>query len=426
MKRLVVLIFLLVGFGAACAGSQSAETVSFMVFGDPAEREAYETLVAAFEEQNPDVDVAITHIPSGSEYRTRLTTEFAAGDPPDVSLMNYRRYAAFAAADLLEPLTPYLEKSELINEEDFYPITLAGFRWGDDLLCIPQNISSLVVYYNQDLFDAAGVPYPADDWTWDDFLAAAKALTAAPNADGVVEQYGLGVEPSLFRLAPFVWQNDGRIVDDVDFPTQLGLTRFPSQEAMQWFVDLQTVHGVVPDRVAEASQDSESRFVAGTTAMYLNSRRSTPTYREIDSFTWDVAPLPRGKQEAGVLHSDGYCMAATTENKDAAWRFIEFANSAEGQTIIAQSGRTVPSNIAVAESEAFLDPNQLPSRARVWLDTVDTLRFVPVISTWEEIESTASEEIERAFYGDITVAEAALLAKTRTEEYFLLGVRGKQ
>ena len=138
-----------------------------------------------------------------------------------------------------------------------------------------------------------------------------------------------------------MWQNDGRIVDDVDFPTQLGLTRFPSQEAMQWFVDLQTVHGVVPDRVAEASQDSESRFVAGTTAMYLNSRRSTPTYREIDSFTWDVAPLPRGKQEAGVLHSDGYCMAATTENKDAAWRFIEFANSAEGQTIIAQSGRTV-------------------------------------------------------------------------------------
>lgn len=270
------------------------------------------------------------------------------------------------------------------------------------------------------------MPYPADDWTWDDFLAAAKALTAAPNADGVVEQYGLGVEPSLFRLAPFVWQNDGRIVDDVDFPTQLGLTRFPSQEAMQWFVDLQTVHGVVPDRVAEASQDSESRFVAGTTAMYLNSRRSTPTYREIDSFTWDVAPLPRGKQEAGVLHSDGYCMAATTENKDAAWRFIEFANSAEGQTIIAQSGRTVPSNIAVAESEAFLDPNQLPSRARVWLDTVDTLRFVPVISTWEEIESTASEEIERAFYGDITVAEAALLAKNRTEEYFLLGVRGKQ
>ena len=145
-----------------------------MVFGDPAEREAYETLVAAFEEQNPDVDVAITHIPSGSEYRTRLTAEFAAGDPPDVSLMNYRRYAAFAAADLLETTDTLSRKSELINEEDFYPITLAGFRWGDDLLCIPQNISSLVVYYNQDLFDAAGVPYPADDWTWDDFLAAAR------------------------------------------------------------------------------------------------------------------------------------------------------------------------------------------------------------------------------------------------------------
>lgn len=425
MKRLVVLVLLLAGLGVACAGKESAETVSFMVFGDPAERDAYQTLIAAFEKKHPDIDIALTHIPSAIEYRTRLTTEFAAGDPPDISLMNYRRYAAFAAADLLEPLTPFLSESELIHEEDFYPITLEGFRWKGDLLCIPQNISSLVVYYNQDMFDAAGVPYPSDNWTWDDFLATAQALTTEPNADGIVGQYGLGIEPSLFRLAPFIWQNGGRVVDDVNFPTQLGLTRFPSQQAMQWFVELQTVHGVVPDRVAEASQDSESRFIAGTTAMYLNSRRGTPSYREIERFTWDVASLPTGKQEASVLHSDGYCMAAATDNKDAAWTFMEFANSAEGQTIIAASGRTVPSNISVAESDAFLDPGQLPSRAQVWLDTIETLHSVPVISTWEEIESTVSEEIERAFYGDISVAEAALLAKTRTEEYFLLGVKAQ-
>jgi multiple sugar transport system substrate-binding protein len=423
-KMLFVLgvVLLLIG----CGESNSAETVSFMVFGDPAERRAYESLVDAFETKHPEVDVAITHIPSPREYRTRLATEFAAGSPPDISLMNFRRYAAFAAADLLEPLDPYLKASELIQPDDFYPIATQAFTWRDEIMCIPQNISSLVVYYNQDLFDAAGVPYPADDWTWDDFLATAQALTADADADELVSQYGLGVDPSLFRLAPFVWQNGGRVVDDVDFPTQLGLTRYPSQVAMQWFVDLQMVHGVVPDRIAEASLDSESRFVAGTTAMFLNSRRGTPTYREIDRFTWDVAPLPQGTEKAGVLHSDAYCLAAATENKDAAWTFIEFANSAEGQAIIAESGRTVPSLIAVAESAAFLNPDQLPARANVWLDTVDTLRLVPVISTWEEIEGVASEEIERAFYGDITVSEAALLAKTRTEEYFILGVTARE
>ena len=414
------LIFLFAG----CTPAQ--ETVTFMVFGDPAERQAYLDLVAAFEEAHPEIRMELTHIPSPSAYRTRLSTEFAAGSPPDVTLMNYRRYGAFVANGLLEPVGPYLAASDLIQPDDFFPITIDAFTWDGEITCIPQNISSLVVYYNQDLFDAAGVSYPADDWTWDDFVETAVALTQDFDGDGRIDQYGLGVEPSLYRLAPFVWQNGGPIVNSDAFPTRLTLTRPPSQEALQWFVDLRQAHGVVPDRVEEAALDSESRFVGGSTAMFLNSRRGTPTYREIESFIWDVAPLPQNKAAAGVLHSDAYCLSSTAENKAAAWAFIEFANSVAGQTIIAGSGRTVPSLIAVAESNAFLDPGQLPARSRVWLDTAATIRLVPIISSWEEIESTASDEIERAFYGDISVDEAALLIDTRTEEYFRLGISRQQ
>ena len=120
---------------------------------------------------------------------------------------------------------------------------------------------------------------------------------------------------------------------------------------------------------------------------------------------------------------NGYCMAAPPADKHAAWRFIEHANSAEGQTIIAGSDRTVPTIMSVAESEAFLGPNVRPARSRIFLDTIDELRTVPKLSTWEEIESTGSEEVERAFYGEITPEEAALLARQRTEEYFQLAVR---
>jgi multiple sugar transport system substrate-binding protein len=288
-------------------------------------------------------------------------------------------------------------------------------------VCIPQNISSLVVYYNQDLFDAAGLPYPPDDWTWDDFVETAVALTQDFDGDGQVDQYGLGVDLSLYRLAPIVWQNQAVIVDDTDKPSRLTLTRPPSLEALQWFVDLHQVHGVIPGRVEETAMDSESRFLAGITAMYLNSRVGVPGYREIEAFTWDVAPLPRGKTQAGVLHSDAYCLSSVAQNKDAAWTFIEFANSVEGQTIMAGTGRTVPSLMAVAESDVFLTPDQLPARSYIWVDTIPTLQRVPVISTWQDIENVASEEIERAVYGEITALEAAQLAFTRTEEYFLLG-----
>ncbi|HOU39938.1 MAG TPA: sugar ABC transporter substrate-binding protein [Promineifilum sp.] len=419
MKRLWLLLPLLFLF--ACRSEPA--TVSFMVFGDAAEFAAYESLVKAFADAQDEVTVTLTHIPSQNDYRARLAADFAAGTPPDISLLNFRRVGAFAAADQLQPLGAYLDDSDVIAPEDFYPITLAAFTWQGQLMCIPQNISSLVVYYNRDLFRAAGVAEPADDWTWDDFLAAAQALTLDSDGDGQTDQYGLGVEASLYRLAPFIWQNGGELVDDPAFPTQLALPRVPALAALTWFTELQTVHGVVPGREAEASQDSESRFLAGTTAMYLNSRRGTPTYRESAAFDWDIAPLPHGAVEAGVLHSDGYCLSATAAGKDAAWRFIEFANSPEGQRIVAQTGRTVPSLIAVAESDAFLDPAQRPARSRVFLDTIPTLRLVPVLSTWNDIESTASEEIERAFYGDISPEEAAILARDRTDEYFQLAVR---
>ncbi len=413
---IVLLLLLLVS--TACTAVAKPEEVSFMVSGDPAEFNAYQELVDAFNTQQSDVHVELTHVPSAKEYRTRLVTEFAAGSPPDVTLMNYRRYASFAASGMLEPLGPYLDQSALISQDDFYAAAIDSFVWQDTLMCLPQNISSLVVYYNQDLFDAAGLPYPSDKWSWVDFVDTAVALTQDFDGDGQIDQYGLGVEPSLFRLAPFVWQNDAPLVDDLVQPTRLTLTRPPSLAALQWFTDLHNVFGVVPGRVEEAAQDSESRFLAGTTAMFLNSRRGVPTYREIKRFTWDVAPLPNGEKSAGILHSDAYCLSNTAVHKDAAWSFIEFANSAVGQTIIAGSGRTVPSLKAVAESDAFLNPGLPPSRAEVFINNAATLQRVPVISTWQEIESVADEEIERAFYGDISAEEAANLIYLRTEEYF--------
>lgn len=412
VSGLVLLAVLL----TACGGGDSG-AVSFSVFGDPEELAAYEGLVAAFETQFPDIDIELRHVPGQSDYRQRLATEFAAGSPPDVFLLNYRRLAPFAADGGLEPLTDYLAGSDLIQEADFYPTTIAPFKWQGELWCIPQNVSSLVVYYNADLFAAAGVPLPTNEWTRDDFLAAALALTQDTDGDGMTDQYGVGIEASLFRLAPFVWQNGGDIVDDPANPTRLTLDTPEARSAFQWLVDLQVVHHVAPDRTAESAEESESRFLNGRLAMFFNSRRGVPTYRTITGFTWDIAPLPLAEVPAGILHSDGYCMAAATENKEAAWTFIEFANSVEGQTLIAASGRTVPSLISVAESSAFLD-GQPPANSQVFLDTIPLLKAVPTMSTWVGIEETAGQEVERAFYGEATIDEAIAAADELTQPFF--------
>jgi multiple sugar transport system substrate-binding protein len=392
--------------------------ISFMVFGGPEELAAYNSLVAAFHDAQTEVRVDMRYVPDQAEYRRRLAADFSAGAAADVMLLNYRRFATFAGQGGLQPLTAYFDQSDLLRAEDFYAITLDSFRFKGELWCVPQNMSSLVVFYNQDLFDAARLPYPADDWTWADFLATAQALTRDQDDDGRPEQYGAGIEPTLNRLAPFIWQAGGELVDDPQNPSRLALDSPAAQIGMQWFVSLQTEHGVVPDALALSAESAESRFLNGTLAIYFNSRRGVPTYRTIEAFAWDVAPLPRGVQQAGILHSDGYCMAATSRVKEAAWRFIEFANSQTGQELIAQTGRTVPSLRAVAESPAFLEPTKAPARSRVFVDGIVTARAVPVMANWPIIEDTASQDIEQAFFGRVSAADAAATAVQRTQEYF--------
>lgn len=333
-------------------------------------------------------------------------------------LLNYRRFLQFAARNGLEPVGPYLDKSQSLHAADLYPQALEAFQWDGKTWCVPQNISSLVVYYNRALFDAAGLPYPATGWTWDDFLRTARALTRDVDGDGQIDEYGAGVSPELFRLAPFIWQNGADLVDDPRQPTRLTLDSPGSLEAFQWFVDLQVLEHVVPDSTAEQAESSENRFMNGRLAMFFNSRRGVPTYRTVTGLDWDVAPLPVGVFAAGILHSDAYCMAANAGDKDAAWTLIEFANSADGQLIMAGTGRTVPSLRPVAESPAFLDPDQPPASSQVFVDAIPLLRRVPLLPEWPRIEEMASREIERAFYGQATVPEAAQSAISTTLPYF--------
>jgi multiple sugar transport system substrate-binding protein len=356
--------------------------------------------------------VELIHIPDQGDYRQRLSADLAAGTPANVVLINYRRYAGFAQKGVLEPLQSYLDQSTLLKAGDFYAEALQPYIWRKEVLCIPQNISSLVVYYNKNLFDAAGVSYPQPDWTWDDFLSAAQALTKPAD-----DQYGVGIEPSLIRVAPFIWQNGGELVAS-PIASRLLVDSPEAHAAIQWFVDLQVKHHVTPGAVAAESEELESRFANGRLGMYLDSRRVTPTFRTITAFDWDVASLPTGKFPATLLHADAYCLTSATQDKDAAWKFIEFANSAEGQSIIAGTGRTVPSLKSVAESAAFLDPNAKPKNSRVFLDVIPTLHALPVLKNWIDIEETANAELERAFYGTASVDEVIKAMVDRTAIFF--------
>ena len=415
MRRLTALVLsaVLAGAAGACStddGKQdTAAPVRLLVFGAPEELAAYRTLVDAYAEARPGRTVQLVEASDRKDLLARLATSIAGGAPPDLFLMNYRFYGQLAVKDAIEPLDERIAASQTIDAADYYPVAMDAFRWKGRQLCLPQNVSSLAVYYNRTLFEKYGVAPPKAGWTFNDLLTTATAMTRdargsvirGTESEGAAQRpavHGLGIEPSIIRLAPFVWSNGGDIVDDPARPTRLTLDSPAAREALKNLVDLRLAYGVVPTDEEVEAEDDESRFANGRLAMLLSSRRSTTTFRSITDFEWDVAPLPVYRRPVGILHSDAYCMTRGGKNKDAAWSFLEYAVSAEGQKIIAGTGRTVPSHIVVSTSPAFRGPAQPPRSAKVFLDAIPTVRALPAVSTWPEIEDVTGGILENALY----------------------------
>ena len=132
----------------------------------------------------------------------------------------------------------------------------------------------------------------------------------------------------------------------------------------------------------------------------MSSRRVTTTFRSITAFEWDVAPLPTYGRPVGILHSDAYCitqrLARTRTPHGGSW---SSRSSAEGQRIIAATGRTVPSHIERVPVAARSSARRSRRAARRSSSTRSRPcgRCRP-ISTWPEIEDVTSGILENALY----------------------------
>lgn len=404
---------------AACSGG-SDDSIEVVVFGEPQEAAAYRDVVDGFTASDPGFDVDLVVAATRSDLLTRVSTAIAAGEPPELFLVNYRFFGQFASKGALQPFDDHLAEADDFDLADVHPVPLEAFRWNGEQMCLPQNASSLAVYYNASVFDAAGVERPVSGWTWDDMVSAARSLTVDDDGDGRIDRHGLGIEPSIVRLAPFVWSAGGELFDDPDDPTRYTLDNAPALESIQRYLDLRAGDPVVPSDPELESEGLESRFLNGRLAMYLSSRRSVPQLRTITDFEWDVAALPVEREPANVLHSDAFCMTAGSSRHDEAWEFVSYALGPEGSAVLARSGRTVPSRMSVAASSDFLDPDLPPHNSQVFLDAIDHARPLPRLSTWPEIEDISDVLIEEALFDPLggEAGELALSLVTETLDAF--------
>ncbi|MGC8874962.1 MAG: ABC transporter substrate-binding protein, partial [Chloroflexia bacterium] len=338
-KRMIFLVLTIAALVLAACGPQRTPTgpveLTMMMWGDPAELTVWRQIVADFEAANPGIRVNV-EVSDWDSYWTKLKTMLAGGTPPDVFAIDAPLYPDYQSRGVLLNLQPYLDAEPQVLE-GLYPITLEAYKTPEGYFGLPRDFQTIVVFYNKDMFDAAGVPYPQPGWTYDDLREIAKRLTKDTDGDGTIDQYGFYADLWDMELiwSEAIWAYGGDILSPDRTHTLIN-----SPEARQvWklFHDMIFVDHSWPDTTTAAEYGGDP-FLAGAAAMTTIGHWVVPGYAEA-GFRWDVAPMPRGPAgQATSVNSAGFVIAKATKHPDEAWKFLKFVLSPDGQKRLAQLG----------------------------------------------------------------------------------------
>src|SRR5512132_368989 len=339
------------GGGAAPAASNQPVTISMMMWGDPAELEVWNQIVADFHQAQPNITVKV-EVSDWDSYWTKLKTLLSADTPPDVFAMDAPLYLDYQSRGVLLNLQPYLDKNpDLLKGE--YPQTLEAYTTSDRRYGLPRDFQTIVLFYNKDMFDAAGVDYPTADWTYDDLREAAKQLTKDSNGDGKIDQFGFYADPWDMELiwSEGIWAYGGDIINADHTKTLVGEPK--ARQAWQLFHDMMFEAKSWPDSTT-AGEYGGDPFLAGVAAMTTIGHWAVPGYAEA-KFKWDVAPMPAGPAgKATSVNSAGFVVGKASKNPDAAFEFLKYVLSEPAQKRLAELGFACPVLKSVAEGDSFL------------------------------------------------------------------------
>ncbi len=332
----------------------AATQVRLSVWADVQDAAVYDNMVKAFQATQDNISV-VTEQYAG-DYYSKVMANFAGGDAADVLYYQGWKWQAFAEDKVLISLDDFVNADNLqakwVDNDNYKNTT----EWKGVKYMTPSDVGSLVIYYNRDLFDKRGVPYPKEGWTWEDFQAYIEKLSF--EEDGI--QYygwaqGAGWNGAYARVVNFMRRNGYVEWDQIVEPTKALWDHPDVISALQFCVYDTIAKGWSPS--PEVIQGGGVGVDTGRVAMVLEGPWFMPRLwgdlstlaKETGGINYDVAEPPIGTVDLNFNfgHVHGHCITATSKQQAAGWELIKFILADEGQQIIAQGGRMCghPDNI---------------------------------------------------------------------------------
>jgi multiple sugar transport system substrate-binding protein len=420
-KVFVFMLALVLAFGLTTVSAYALDVnteisgdITFLTWGEPSRGTSMTRIAEKFMEYYPNVKVTIDC--AGDNFTTKFMTLAAAGTPADVVLVNELYGTGYYCNGMYENLTPFIENDPefAASVMDKVPDDVKNvFYWQGECFALPTMNYVFSLYYNKDMFDAAGIAYPDETWTWDTVREAANAMTIK-DEQGVTSQYGIYFTREIVYEFSWFFNNGSYIISNDR--TTCDLNTPGAIEAWQWMQDLIHKDGCapVPDTTAGGSQLAAMSFDTGKVAMQLFGSWMLPTYETLP-FNWGAAPLPsKDGTTPGFSSScpNGFGIGKGTKYPEAAWAFAKFCTSEEGQLIIAEEGLAQPTLEAVMYSEEFQKGSTVADMNQI-RESLLTCKGPNAVPRWDEIlQNYISIAVDNILiYGNDVASEAEICAE---------------
>ena len=360
----------------------------------------------AFHAEYPNITVEIETI-GFDDYFTQMQTRVAGGTAPDCYELNIENFASYAAKGALAEITG-VDLSGL-NETALSAFNVDGKQYG-----LPGNFSNVVLVYNKDLFDQAGVAYPTADWTQDDLQAAAEAIRAL--GDDIYGIYQPITYNEFYKVAA---QYGGSLLND-DL-TEFTINSPENIQAAQVMVDRVLVSNVQPTEVQMGGMGDWDLFMSGRLGMIPTGIWAFNTFTEGCDFAWDIAVEAGAVQKATHIFSNACVINAQSENKEAAATWITWLTSSpEAAALRIEAGWDLPAINDEATLAAYLDITPPDNRQAVF-DSLDYLVTPPVIEDYALMSDIIGQALAAAAAGTMSVEDALNQAQSQCEAQISLG-----
>lgn len=382
-------------------------TIKYMTFSAaPNYIGELEATIAAFEETHPNINIEY-ETAGWDSYFTKLQTLIASRRAPDTFELNYENFVAYASKGALHDLSGLIDADSDFDESVFNKTALDAFQYDDKQYGLVESFSNVVLFYNKELFDKAGLDYPQPDWTWEDELQAAQALT-----DSSAGVWGTYSPIQFWEFYKTIAQNGGTIFNADK--TEVLINSPENVEALTWMVDKVDRYKVTPTQIQMGGQDPESLFKAGKIGMLRTGIWMFGSFAGAP-FEWDIALEPGNVQKAHHFFANGVAVSDNSKNKAEAYEWIKFLTSSEAavETRIA-AGWELPAVIRKDYIEGYLTQDKPESREVVF-QALDTAVVPPVIEHWNQLTDVVGQELEQVTLGNLTAEEALNRAKTKIE-----------